>query len=87
MSLCLCYSIGSRPTERFFTHTFTHLSEGSFTAEVIAKEIGKLVTEVVEIGCILTGLAADGASVMSGKLSGVQAQLKKIYPVLFTSTV
>ena len=80
MSLCLRYSIGSRPTERFVT--FTHLSEGSFTAEVIAKEIGKLVTELVEIGCILTGLAADGASVMSGELSGVQAQLKKIYPRL-----
>ena len=72
MSLCLRYSIGSRPTERFVT----------FTAEVIAKEIGKLVTELVEISCILTGLAADGASVMSGELSGVQAQLKKIYPCL-----
>lgn len=80
ISLYLRYSIGSRPTERFVT--FTHLSEGSFTAEVIAKEIGKLVTELVEIGCILTGLAADGASVMSGELSGVQAQLKKIYPRL-----
>ena len=80
MSLCLRYSIGSRPTKRFVT--FTHLSEGLFTAEVIAKEIGKLVTELVEIGCILTGLAADGASVMSGELSGVQAQLKKIYPCL-----
>ena len=80
MSLCLRYSIGSRPTERF--GTFTHLSKGSFTAEVIAKEIGKLVTELVKIGCILTGLAADGASVMSGELSGVQAQLKKIHPHL-----
>ena len=79
MSLCLRYSIGSRPTERFVTFT---LSEGSFTAEVIAKEIGKLVTELVEIGCILTGLAADGASVMSGELSGVQAQLKTIHPHL-----
>ena len=78
LSLCLRYSIGSRPTERFVV--FTHLSEGSFTAEVIAKEIEKLLTELVGITCMLTGLAADGASVMSGELSGVQAQLKMKYP-------
>jgi hypothetical protein len=78
LSLCLHYSICSRPTERFVV--FTHLSEGSFTAEVIAKEIEKLVTELVGITCMLTGLAADGASVMSGELSGVKAQLKMKYP-------
>ena len=54
MSLCLRYSIGSRPTERLVK--FTHLSEGSFSAEVIAKGIEKLVTKLVEIGCIFSNV-------------------------------
>lgn len=80
LSLCLRYCIGSRPIERFVQ--IVHLSEGSYTAQVIAKEVEKLVTELAHFGCILTGLGADGASVMSGKLAGVQALLKQMYPWL-----
>ncbi|CAB4036429.1 Hypothetical predicted protein [Paramuricea clavata] len=63
-------------------YSLTCQKERSSTAEVIAKEIEKLVTELVGIACVLTGLAADGASVMSGELSGVQALPKKKYPWL-----
>ena len=42
----------------------------------------KLVTELAHFGCILTGLGADGASVMSGEWAGVQALLKQMHPWL-----
>lgn len=80
LSLCLRYSIGSRPIERFVR--IAHLSEGSYTAQDIVKEVEKLVTELVGFGCMLTGLGADGASVMSGEWAGVQALLKQNYPWL-----
>jgi hypothetical protein len=80
LSLCVRYSIGSKPIERFVQ--IVHLSEGSYGAKAIVKEVEKLVTELIGFGCMLTGLGADGASVMSGEWAGVQALLKQIYPWL-----
>ena len=80
LSLCLRYSIGSRPIERFVQ--LVHLSDGSYGAQAIIKEVEKLVTELIHVGGVLTGLGADGASVMSGQWADVQALLKQIYPWL-----
>ena len=41
-----------------------------------------LVIQLKGFGCMVTGLGADGASVMSGEWAGVQALLKRIYPWL-----
>lgn len=60
--------------------SFVHLAMGSYTAEDIVKEVKILVEDLVKITCFFTGLAADGASVMSGSISGVQALLKETYP-------
>ena len=65
LSICLQYSIGSRPTERFIE--VVHLSEGSYAAPDIVKGIKKLVSELVAVGCILTSLNANGELVMSGE--------------------
>ena len=80
LSLCLRYSIGSRPIEKFVQ--LVHLSDGSYGAQAIVKEVEKLVTELIHVEGVLTGLGADGASVMSGQWAGMQALLKQIYPWL-----
>ncbi|CAB4005602.1 Hypothetical predicted protein [Paramuricea clavata] len=80
LSFCVRYSIGSKPIERFVQ--IVHLSEGSYGAKAIVKEVEKLVTELIGFGCMLTGLGADGASVISGEWTGVQALLKQIFPWL-----
>ena len=80
LSLCVRYSIGSRSTERFVK--FVHLSDGTYTSQDIVNGVEQLVPEIVALGCTLAGLGADGASVMSGEWGGVQALLKKTYPLL-----
>ena len=80
LSLCLRNSTGSRPIERFIQ--FVHLSEGSYGAQAIVKEVEMLVIKLIGFGCMVTGLGADGASVMSGEWASVQALLKLIYPWL-----
>ena len=80
LSLCLRNSTGSRPIERFIQ--FVHLSEGSYGAQAIVKEVEMLVIKLIGFGCMVTGLGADGASVMSGEWASVQALLKRIYPWL-----
>ena len=80
LSLCVRYSIGSRSTERFVK--FVHLSDGTYTSQDIVNGVEQLVPEIVALGCTLTELGANGASVMSGEWGGVQALLKKTYPLL-----
>ena len=80
--LCLCvrYCSGSVPAERLMG--LIRLSEGLFDACAIVREAKVLIQLLSGFGCTLVGLAADGASVMSGKLARVQALLKEEHPWL-----
>ena len=42
----------------------------------------KIVDDLLSHGCLLVGLGADSASVMSGEIGGVQTLLKQIHPWL-----
>ena len=80
LSICIRYCYGSVPSERFLG--FVHLSEGSYTAKEIVTALKKIVDDLLSHGCLLVGLGADGASVMSGEIGGVQTLLKQIHPWL-----
>lgn len=56
-----------------------HLSEGLYAAKDLAKKVKKLVIDSVGFGCVLIGLAADRALVISGEWGGVQVMQKQIY--------
>ena len=75
LNLCVRYCYGSTPVERFTG--FVQYTVGSYTSSDIAKAVNSRVDELLALGYILVGLGADGMSVISGELSGVQALLKQ----------
>ena len=77
LSICVRYSGGSKPTERFVG--FVHLL-GDFSAKAIADQVLAFVHMLSGFDCKLVGLSADGASVMSGNIGGVQKLLKDVHP-------
>ena len=80
LSVCLRYSVGSKPTERFYC--LNRLGDGDFSANAIVKQLQPIIKDLMDQECFIIGIAADGASVMSGHVAGVQALLKKRYPWL-----
>jgi hypothetical protein len=76
-SLSLRYVQNFKVVERFLAFTDLH---GDQTSKSIAKNI---IEKLVEVGLdpkLIRGQGYDGASAMSGNLSGVQAEIKKIAP-------
>ena len=73
-SVCIRYVIGSTVKERFLQFVDVHELDASSLANVI-------ISTLTEIGLDITKCVAqcyDGASVMSGKLSGVQARVREM---------
>lgn len=73
-SVCVRYVIGSTVKERFLQFVDVHELDASSLANVI-------ISTLTEIGLDITKCVAqcyDGASVMSGKLSGVQARVREM---------
>ena len=77
LSICIRFCNGSVPNERFLG--FSHI--GEFDALSQSNE-AEVIISMLKTSGTLVAVSMDGASVMSGHISGVQARLKISYPWL-----
>jgi len=79
LSICVKYVVDLQVYERFIE--FVNVSSGQDANNILAAITDFFKTQTIDISSTLKIIAQsyDGASVMSGRLNGVQAKIKELY--------
>ncbi|KAL4131423.1 hypothetical protein QTP88_008736 [Uroleucon formosanum] len=79
LSICVRYVVDLQVYERFIG--FVNVSSGQDANNILAAITDFFKTQTIDISTLkIIAQSYDGASVMSGRLNGVQAKIKELYP-------
>ncbi|XP_050065523.1 zinc finger protein 862-like [Aphis gossypii] len=79
LSICVRYVVDLQVYERFIG--FVNVSSGQDANNILAAITDFFKTQTIDISTLkIIAQSFDGASVMSGRLNGVQAKIKELYP-------